>query len=153
MYAKVDARRLAGLLDVDKGADGGDGGEEETVQALMAMKMAGRRVSRVGAENGFLEGTVVGASELSFAINENMVHIAESTVGRRYAGWFIRNTEHAQRVYDGLRAAPLPAAPNVSAAGTNGPNSKKDALSTAGGAKTGGAKVAWGATTQIKVGA
>ncbi|KAF7968854.1 hypothetical protein HWV62_29168 [Athelia sp. TMB] len=153
MYAKVDARRLAGLLDVDKGADGGDGGEEETVQALMAMKMAGRRVSRVGGEKGFLEGTVVGASELSFAINENMIHIAESTVGRRYAGWFIRNTEHAQRVYDGLRAAPLPAAPNASSVGANASNAKKDAQPTPSGAKTGGAKVAWGATTQIKVGA
>ena len=39
---------------------------------------------------------------------QNMVHITESTVGRRYAGWFIRNTEHAQRVYDGLKNSPLP---------------------------------------------
>ena len=82
-----------------------------------------------------------------------MIHIAESTVGRRYAGWFIRNTEHAQRVYDGLRAAPLPAAPNASAANANVSNAKKDTQPTSGGAKTGGAKVAWGATTQIKVGA
>jgi len=37
-----------------------------------------------------------------------MVHITESIVGRRYAGWFIRNTEHAQRVYDGLKNSPLP---------------------------------------------
>lgn len=37
-----------------------------------------------------------------------MVHIVEATVGRRYAGWFIRNTEHAQRVLDGLKAIPLP---------------------------------------------
>lgn len=39
-----------------------------------------------------------------------MVHVAESVVGRRYAGWFIRNTEGAERAYDALRAAPLPAA-------------------------------------------
>lgn len=37
-----------------------------------------------------------------------MVNISESTVGRRYAGWFIRNTEHAQRVYDTLHNSPLP---------------------------------------------
>ena len=37
-----------------------------------------------------------------------MVHIVEATVGRRYAGWFIRNTEHTQRVLDGLKAGPLP---------------------------------------------
>jgi hypothetical protein len=30
-------------------------------------------------------------------------------VGRRYAGWFIRNTEYAQRVLDGLKNTPLPA--------------------------------------------
>jgi len=82
-----------------------------------------------------------------------MIHIAESTVGRRYAGWFIRNTEHAQRVYDGLRAAPLPVPPNASTAGAQLNGVKKDAQSTAGGAKTGGAKVAWGATSQIKVNA
>lgn len=37
-----------------------------------------------------------------------MVHIVESTIGRRYGGWFIKNTEHSQRVFDNLRASPLP---------------------------------------------
>ena len=40
-----------------------------------------------------------------------MVHVAESTVGRRFAGWFIRNSEHAARVLDGVRAMPLPTKP------------------------------------------
>lgn len=40
-----------------------------------------------------------------------MVHIAESTVGRRYAGWFIRNTEHAARVLDALKNSALPIRP------------------------------------------
>ena len=64
-----------------------------------------------------------------------MVHIAESTVGRRYAGWFIRNTEYAQRVLDTLRGLPLPV-------------STKLAAPPAEGAKegTGGQKVAWGST-------
>lgn len=76
-----------------------------------------------------------------------MVHIAESTVGRRYAGWFIRNTEHAQRVYDGLRNSPLPSAPQkLAAAGTD---SLPLPLGTSG-LKTGGPKVAWGG---VKVGA
>ena len=42
-----------------------------------------------------------------------MVHISEVTVGRRFAGWFIRNTEHAQRVLDGVKNGPLPAAPRA----------------------------------------
>jgi translation initiation factor 3 subunit L len=45
-----------------------------------------------------------------------MVHISEVTVGRRFAGWFIRNTEHAQRVLDGVKNGPLPAAPKAAAA-------------------------------------
>ena len=44
-----------------------------------------------------------------------MVHISEVTVGRRFAGWFIRNTEHAQRVLDGVRNGPLPIAPQQAA--------------------------------------
>jgi translation initiation factor 3 subunit L len=37
-----------------------------------------------------------------------MVYIAESTVGRRYAGWFIKNTERAQKIFDDLKHTPLP---------------------------------------------
>ena len=70
---------------------------------------------------------------------QNMVHIAESTVGRRYAGWFIRNTEHAQRVLDTLRAAPLPVPPKPTAPPT-------EAAKEGGAAapRPGGQKVAWG---------
>lgn len=39
---------------------------------------------------------------------QNTIHIAESTVGRRYAGWFIKNTERSQRILDEIRASPLP---------------------------------------------
>ena len=37
-----------------------------------------------------------------------MVHIVESTIGRRYGGLFIKNTEYAQRIFDNLRHSPLP---------------------------------------------
>lgn len=75
-----------------------------------------------------------------------MVHIAESTVGRRYAGWFIRNTEHAQRVLDTLRNAPLPIAPKVAASSQPADAAAKGAEATpaAPPARTGGKKVAWG---------
>ena len=39
---------------------------------------------------------------------QNMVHIVESTIGRRYGGLFIKNTEYAQRIFDNLRHSPLP---------------------------------------------
>ena len=70
-----------------------------------------------------------------------MVHIAESTVGRRYAGWFIRNTEHAQRVLDTLRGLPLPV-PQAKPAAVPAEGAKEGGAAPA--PRTGGQKVAWG---------
>lgn len=68
-----------------------------------------------------------------------MVHIAESTLGRKYAGWFIRNTEHAQRVFDSVRNSPLPIPPK-----TNAPASKVAPEPMLSAPRTGGRSVAWG---------
>ncbi len=48
-----------------------------------------------------------------------MVHVVESVINRKYGGWFVRNTEHSQRVFDALRASPLPIS-KVPAAGSAG---------------------------------
>jgi translation initiation factor 3 subunit L len=70
-----------------------------------------------------------------------MVHIAESTVGRRYAGWFIKNTERAERVLDDLRSSPLPTAPDIpQAEGKSAPPAQK----SGGVPPRSGQKVAWG---------
>jgi translation initiation factor 3 subunit L len=76
-----------------------------------------------------------------------MVHIAESTIGRRYAGWFIKNGERAQRVLDDIKNAPLPAAPVASSTQpgqgevvTQAPVTQKGASRQQGQ----GPKVAWG---------
>lgn len=37
-----------------------------------------------------------------------MVHVEETTSHRRFAGFFIRNAEHAQRTFHSIHAAPLP---------------------------------------------
>ncbi|KZT25590.1 hypothetical protein NEOLEDRAFT_1133589 [Neolentinus lepideus HHB14362 ss-1] len=127
LYTSLDATKLANFLDAD---------EEEIVQQMMVMKQASRNVSRVGGEKGLLEGSIRPTSDLDFVIDENMLHMVESTVGRRYAGWFIRSTENAQRVLDTLKSSPLP-----------GPG-KSAAVQGASGAteapRTGGPKVAWG---------
>ncbi|KAI0826646.1 eukaryotic translation initiation factor 3 subunit 6 [Trametes gibbosa] len=137
LYTSLDAAKLANFLDAD---------EEVMVQQLMVMKQASRSVSRIDNEKGLLSGQTISTSDLDFVINDNMVHIAEATVGRRYAGWFIRNTEHAQRVLDTLRNAPLPIPPKgapTAAAETNG--KAADAPQPAPTqARTGGPKVAWG---------
>ncbi|EMD36536.1 hypothetical protein CERSUDRAFT_106375 [Gelatoporia subvermispora B] len=130
LYTSLDAKKLASFLDAD---------EEEMVQQMMVMKQASRSVSRVGSEKGLLDGQMISTSDLDFAIDENMVHIVESTVGRRYAGWFIRNTEHAQRVLDALRNSSLPPLSKAAPTSTqNGTESKGPAP------RTGGQKVAWG---------
>lgn len=71
-----------------------------------------------------------------------MVHIAESTVGRRYAGWFLKNAEHAARVYTQVKNSQLPvrAGPPASAPQKAAPAAKEDG---AGAAPAGGRKVAW----------
>ncbi|KII85604.1 hypothetical protein PLICRDRAFT_44932 [Plicaturopsis crispa FD-325 SS-3] len=136
LYTSLDAQKLANFLDAD---------EEDMVQQMMVMKQASRSVSRVGNERGLLEGQTISTSDLNFVINENMVHIAESTVGRRYAGWFIRNTEHAQRVLDGLRNAPLPP-PAKPAPGSTPIVEAPTPAGASGATRTAGQKVAWGGT-------
>ena len=96
---------------------------------MMVLKQASRSISRMpGSDGVLLDGQSVSTSDLDFVIDEvrlrflpypsryvpnrmsaqNIVHVAESTVGRRYAGWFIRNAEGAERAYDGLKALPVP---------------------------------------------
>ncbi|KZT03608.1 eukaryotic translation initiation factor 3 subunit 6 [Laetiporus sulphureus 93-53] len=135
LYTSLDAKKLANFLDAD---------EEEMVQQMMVMKQASRSVSRVENEKGLLDGQMISTSDLDFVIDENMVHIAESTVGRRFAGWFIRNTEHAQRVFDTLRNSPLPVPPKPVAQkpAVNGTN--EPATPAASAPRNGGQKVAWG---------
>ncbi|KAF7303782.1 Eukaryotic translation initiation factor 3 subunit L [Mycena indigotica] len=111
LYTSLGAKKLANFLDAD---------EEEMVQQLMVMKQASRSVTHVPGGKGLLDGQTASTSDLNFVIDENMVHIAESTVGRRYAGWFIKNTERTQKLYGDLKAQPLPAA-KASVGSTNHP--------------------------------
>ncbi|KAL0958932.1 hypothetical protein HGRIS_014248 [Hohenbuehelia grisea] len=137
LYTSLGASKLANFLDAD---------EEEMVQEMMVMKQASRSVSRVGdSGRGLLDGQTISTSDLNFVIDENMVHITESTVGRRYAGWFIKNTERTQRLFDDLRKMPLPVPPAVDAAtGASNGVSQASATTAAKPPRSGGAKVAWG---------
>ncbi|KAJ7905037.1 eukaryotic translation initiation factor 3 subunit 6 [Mycena leptocephala] len=132
LYTSLGAKKLANFLDAD---------EEEMVQQLMVMKQASRSVTHVTGGKGLLDGQTASTSDLNFVIDENMVHIAESTVGRRYAGWFIKNTERTQKLYDDLKNQPLPPAPKAGTA----PSAPAAAVSAeAKPNRTGPPKVAWG---------
>lgn len=74
-----------------------------------------------------------------------MVHVVESVINRKYGGWFIRNTEHAQRVFDALRVSPLPISKVVE---TNGADAPKEAAPE----KTKSSGPAWGGAGGRKVG-
>jgi len=71
-----------------------------------------------------------------------MVHIAESTVGRRYAGWFIKNAERTQKILDDIKAMPLPVAPKPT--GPTTAAASQEAPSQNRATRHAGQKVAWG---------
>lgn len=75
-----------------------------------------------------------------------MVHIAESTVGRRYAGWFIKNTERTQKILDDLKTMPLPVPPKstVPTSSTSGALGGAETQTTQRSSRNTGQKVAWG---------
>ncbi|TFK24101.1 eukaryotic translation initiation factor 3 subunit 6 [Coprinopsis marcescibilis] len=129
LYTSLGAKKLANFLDED---------EEEMVQEMMVVKQASRSISRLpGTEGtGLLQGQTITTSDLNFVIDENMVHITESTVGRRYAGWFIKNTERTQKILDDLKNSPLPA-PRANQSASAPEQQQKQAKPT-------GQKVAWG---------
>ncbi|KAK7052328.1 eukaryotic translation initiation factor 3 subunit L [Favolaschia claudopus] len=142
LYTSLGAKKLANFLDAD---------EEEMVQQLMVMKQASRSVTHVPGGKGLLDGQTASTSDLNFVIDENMVHIAESTVGRRYAGWFIKNTERTQKLYDDLKNQPLPPPSKSAGHGANGAGAPVAPVQTdVKPIRTGQPKVAWGG---VKVGA
>ncbi|KAL4261391.1 translation initiation factor 3 subunit L [Pleurotus pulmonarius] len=153
LYTSLGTSKLANFLDTD---------EEEMIQEMMVMKQASRSVSRVvggegthsgaGGSKGLLDGETISTSDLNFVIDGDMVHIAESTIGRRYAGWFIKNTERAQRIFDDLRNMPLPQAKLTAPGATPAPTGAHggDGGRQQQDGRRGGQRVAWGG---VKVGA
>ncbi|KAF9064191.1 RNA polymerase I-associated factor PAF67-domain-containing protein [Rhodocollybia butyracea] len=132
LYTSLTTEKLSSFLDLAKLSESNreetaeDLEAEEAIQEMMVLKQNSRSVSRVvpaqgitdkgkeassavaAAKGSLLEGEMISTSDLNFVIDDNTIHIAESTVGRRYAGWFIKNTERSQRVLDEIRASPLP---------------------------------------------
>jgi len=133
LYTSLDASKLAGFLERD---------EEELVQLMMVMKGASRGISRTNNEGTLLDGQVMTTTDLDFVINENMVHVVESVINRKYGGWFVRNTEHSQRVFDALRASPLPIS-KAAAASVTGATAVSEAKTAETKSKSG---PAWGGT-------
>ncbi|KAJ3914355.1 RNA polymerase I-associated factor PAF67-domain-containing protein [Lentinula edodes] len=101
LYTSLTTEKLSSFLDL---------AEEEAIQEMMVLKQSSKSLSRIVPvpQGSLLAGEMISTSDLNFVIDDNTIHIAESTVGRRYAGWFIKNTERSQRVLDEIRGSPLP---------------------------------------------
>lgn len=81
-----------------------------------------------------------------------MVHVEETTSHRRYAGYFIRNAEHAQRVFNTIRSSPLPVQRRQAGAGQQaGATGEKEGQEKKEGG--GGEKKVWQPKRRVQIAA
>ncbi|KAJ9113065.1 hypothetical protein QFC22_006161 [Naganishia vaughanmartiniae] len=135
LYTTIDAKKLASFMDED---------EDDVLEKMMVLKSANRTFgSREGAGGSLLDGERMVVGNLDFTINGDAVSVAETTTNKRYAGYFIRNAEHAQRVLETIRAAPLPITRPAGQSVTTQGDAKSGAAGqrTAAGGARGGAPV------------
>lgn len=149
LYTSLGTDKLASFLEVD---------EEALIEELMVAKASSRSLK--WSEGGLLEGHVVNTSDLDFVIDEDMVHIAESRVGRKFGEWFMRQGTRMHQTLQHIKSKPLPiadeaaiaaqavAAAAAAAAGGAAPAAGAQGGAARGkGAKSGGAP-AWGGAGQ-----
>ncbi|PWZ03232.1 eukaryotic translation initiation factor 3 subunit L [Testicularia cyperi] len=147
LYTTLGTDKLASFLEID---------EEELVEMMMVMKNSTRSIR--WTQGGLLEGEVVNTSDLDFVIDTNMVHIAESRVGRRYGDWFLRNGTRMHDVLSNIQSKPLPivtkeaqedaAAAAAATAAAGGANAKDDRRSHKSSWATGAPKHSSAGRTQ-----
>ncbi|KAJ2485840.1 hypothetical protein IWW37_005817 [Coemansia sp. RSA 2050] len=87
LYTTMGIDRLSSFLEMEPA---------ELKNQLMVYKQRCRQV-KWGGGSDLLSGELVPSTDLDFALQMDMIFIAESRVGRRYADWFIRN---ANKVHD-----------------------------------------------------
>ncbi|KAJ1888511.1 hypothetical protein LPJ66_008538, partial [Kickxella alabastrina] len=92
LYTTMGLDRLSTFLDMDAA---------ELRNQLIVYKQRCRQIKWVGGAD-LLAGEPVTTTDLDFALQEDMIFIAESRVGRRYADWFIRNTNKVQDMINSL---------------------------------------------------
>ncbi|WWC94585.1 eukaryotic translation initiation factor 3 subunit L [Kwoniella sp. B9012] len=101
LYTSIDASKLVTFSE-------GETEQEEILQQLMVLKAASRTYAKGQQQDTLLDGERIVTNNLDFTIDGSMVHVEETTSHRRYAGFFIRNAEHAQRVFNTIKSSPLP---------------------------------------------
>ncbi|KAG2188720.1 hypothetical protein INT44_003859 [Umbelopsis vinacea] len=87
LYTTMSIDKLAAFLEMDA---------DELRTQLLMFKQRSRQQKWINGN--LLEGDIVSTSDLDFCIKQDMIHIAESKVGRRYGDWFLRNITRFQDV-------------------------------------------------------
>ncbi|KAI8981055.1 RNA polymerase I-associated factor PAF67-domain-containing protein [Pilobolus umbonatus] len=91
LYTTMGIDKLAKFLEVDS---------EELKTQLLIFKQKSRQYKWV--EGNLLEGEYLSTSDLDFCLKQDVVHIAESKVGRRYGDWFLRNINRCEDILANL---------------------------------------------------
>ncbi|CAN6630615.1 hypothetical protein TRVA0_012S02872 [Trichomonascus vanleenenianus] len=81
LYATMDIDKLAGFLDTDA---------DKLRSALVTFKMKNRQIK--WSSGDLLQGSSTNLSDIDIALEDNLITIAETKGGRKFADWFIRNT-------------------------------------------------------------
>ncbi|KAL1931987.1 hypothetical protein VTP01DRAFT_9043 [Rhizomucor pusillus] len=87
LYTSMGIDKLAKFLEMDA---------EELKMQLLVFKQKSRQWKWVSGD--LLEGEYLPTSDLDFCLKQDVVHIAESKVGRRYADWFLRNINRCEDI-------------------------------------------------------
>lgn len=91
LYTTMGLDKLASFLETDA---------DSLRTQLLLFKQKGRQLK--WSHGTLLDGEDVNTSDLDFAIVDDMVHIAEAKVGRKYGDWFLRNSSKFQDILTSL---------------------------------------------------
>ncbi|RCH83406.1 hypothetical protein CU098_001787, partial [Rhizopus stolonifer] len=87
LYATMGIDKLAKFLEVDS---------EELRTQLLIFKQRSRQYK--WTSGNLLEGEYVSTFDLDFCIKQDVIHISESKVARRYGDWFLRNINRSEDI-------------------------------------------------------
>ena len=168
LYTSIDAAKLAAFLEEESEGDK----EEEVLEQLMVLKAASRTYARGQGEASLLDGERIVTNNLDFTIDGvSTWRVCQASVLTAVNGtrrgdhvasqirWLLhqvgildthsielltsRNAEHAQRVFNTIRTAPLPSKPKPQGATAGQANSSKPT------GQQGGAL--WAAKKQVRI--
>ncbi|KAG2229543.1 RNA polymerase I-associated factor PAF67-domain-containing protein [Thamnidium elegans] len=91
LYTSMGIEKLAKFLEIDS---------DELTTQLLIFKQKSRQYKWVSGN--LLEGEYLPTSDLDFCLKQDVVHIAESKVGRRYGDWFLRNINRCEDILANL---------------------------------------------------